>query len=102
MLLSGTDDGSWPSDVFSQIVRDRLAEVQHPHDVQWLNYEDAGHTILFPYVPTTQLVYAHPVSRKVSTSGGNARDNARADAESWVGVQRFLHDAVNAHARRSH
>ena len=39
--------------------------------------------ILFPYVPTTQLVYAHPVSGKISTSGGNPKDNARADQESW-------------------
>jgi len=98
MLLSGTDDGSWPSDTYSRIVRDRLAEVNHPYDVQWLNYENAGHTILFPYVPTTQHVYAHPVSGKVSTSGGNPRDNARADAQSWPGVLRFLRNAVQAHA----
>ncbi|MBF5005367.1 acyl-CoA thioester hydrolase/BAAT C-terminal domain-containing protein [Diaphorobacter caeni] len=101
MLLSGTDDGSWPADVFSQIVRDKLAEVKHPHDVQWLNFEDAGHSILFPYVPTTQHVYAHPVSGMVSTSGGNPKDNARADAESWPAVQRFLRNAVAAHADRN-
>ena len=97
MLLSGTDDGSWPSDVFSQIVHDKLTEVKHPHAVQWLNFTDAGHSILFPYVPTTQHVYAHPVSGKVSTSGGNPKDNARADAESWPAVLRFLRDAANAH-----
>ncbi|MGE8319896.1 MAG: acyl-CoA thioester hydrolase/BAAT C-terminal domain-containing protein [Comamonas sp.] len=96
MLLSATDDGSWPSSIYSRIVRDRLAEVQHPHDVQWLDFENAGHSILFPYVPTTQLVYAHPVSGKVSTSGGNAADNARADEQSWDGVLRFLRGAVAA------
>ena len=74
--------------------------MKHPHDVQWLNYEDAGHSILFPYVPTTQHVYAHPVSGMVSTSGGNNKDNARADAESWPAVLRFLHSAVEAHAKR--
>ena len=100
VLLSGTDDGSWPSDVFSKTVHDKLAEVKHPHDVQWLNYEDAGHSILFPYVPTTQHVYAHPVSGMVSTSGGNNKDNARADAESWPAVLRFLHSAVEAHAKK--
>ena len=99
VLLSGTDDGSWPSDVFSQTVRDKLTEVKHPHDVQWLNYEDAGHSILFPYVPTTQHVYAHPVSGMVSTSGGNNKDNARANAESWPAVLQFLRDAVNTHAQ---
>lgn len=100
IMLSGTDDGSWPSSVYSQIVRDKLAEVKHPHDVQWLDFEDAGHSILFPYTPTTQHVYAHPVSGKVSTSGGNAKDNARADAESWPAVLRFLRAAVTTHASR--
>lgn len=98
MLLSGTDDGSWPSSIYAGIVRDKLAEVQHPHDVQWLDFERAGHAILFPYVPTTQLVYAHPVSGKVSTGGGNPADNAHADAASWQGVLRFLERAVQARA----
>ncbi|KOQ56907.1 palmitoyl-CoA hydrolase, partial [Achromobacter xylosoxidans] len=30
MLLSATDDGSWPSSLYSKMVRDKLAEVQHP------------------------------------------------------------------------
>ena len=48
-------------------------------------------------MPTTQLVYAHPVSGKISTSGGNPKDNARADQESWEGVLAFLDAAVQAH-----
>jgi len=96
MLLSATDDGSWPSSLYSKMVRDKLAEVRHPYPVQWLDYENGGHSILFPYVPTTQLVYAHPVSGKISTSGGNPKDNARADQESWEGVLKFLDAAVKA------
>ena len=72
MLLSATDDGSWPSSLYSKMVRDKLTEVDH-YPVRWLDYENGGHSILFPYVPTTQLVYAHPVSGKISTSGGNPR-----------------------------
>ncbi|KRA02122.1 acyl-CoA thioesterase/bile acid-CoA:amino acid N-acyltransferase family protein [Achromobacter sp. Root565] len=96
MLLSGTDDGSWPSSLYSKMVQDKLADVQHPYPVKWLDYENGGHSILFPYVPTTQLVYAHPVSGKISTSGGNPKDNARADQESWEGVTSFLDAAVKA------
>ncbi|CAB3814020.1 acyl-CoA thioesterase/bile acid-CoA:amino acid N-acyltransferase family protein [Achromobacter animicus] len=96
MLLSGTDDGSWPSSLYSKMVQDKLVEVQHPYPVKWLDYENGGHSILFPYVPTTQLVYAHPVSGKISTSGGNPKDNARADQESWEGVTSFLDAAVKA------
>jgi len=96
MLLSGTDDGSWPSSLYSKMVQDKLVEVQHPYPVKWLDYENGGHSILFPYVPTTQLVYAHPVSGRISTSGGNPKDNARADQESWEGVTSFLDAAVKA------
>ncbi|WP_330164658.1 acyl-CoA thioester hydrolase/BAAT C-terminal domain-containing protein, partial [Achromobacter xylosoxidans] len=84
------------SSLYSKMVRDKLAEVQHPYPVQWLDYENGGHSILFPYVPTTQLVYAHPVSGKISTSGGNPKDNARADEQSWEGVLKFLDAAVKA------
>ncbi|KOF54506.1 palmitoyl-CoA hydrolase [Achromobacter sp. DMS1] len=98
MLLSATDDGSWPSSLYSRMVRDKLEEVRHPYPVRWLDYQNGGHAILFPYVPTTQLVYAHPVSGKISTSGGNPRDNARADEESWEGVRQFLDAAVKARA----
>lgn len=98
MMLSGTDDGSWPSTTYSRMVQDTLREANHPYPVQWLDYEGGGHSILFPYVPTTQLVYAHPVSGKISTSGGSPSPNARADAESWSGVLAFLSDAVAARA----
>lgn len=98
ILLSATDDGSWPSSLYSKMVQDKLVEVNHPYPVEWLDYENGGHSILFPYVPTTQLVYAHPVSGKISTSGGNPKDNARADQESWEGVKKFLDAAVKARA----
>ena len=98
MLLSGTDDGSWPSSLYSRMVRDSLREAGHPYPVRWLDYEGGGHSILFPYVPTTQLVYAHPVSGRISTSGGSPAPNARADAESWPAVLEFLRDAVAARA----
>ncbi|MGN6141769.1 MAG: CMD domain protein [Ralstonia sp.] len=96
LLLSATDDGSWPSSDYSRMVTTKLAEVRHPYPVQHFDYEGAGHAIVFPYVPTTQLVYAHPVSGRISTGGGEPRANARADAQSWAAVRRFLASAVAA------
>ena len=101
MLLSGTDDGSWPSSLYSRMVADKLAEVGHPHNVEHLDFEEAGHAILFPYVPTTQMVYAHPVSRRISTTGGTPAANAIADEESWTGVREFLARAVASHTGRA-
>lgn len=90
LLLSASDDGSWPSSLYSRMVADRLARHGHPHAVQHLDFEGAGHSILFPFVPTTQLVYAHPVSGRLSTTGGSPAPNARADQQSWAGVLSFL------------
>jgi len=94
LLLSASDDGSWPSSLYSRMVVERLAQFQHAHAVQHLDFEGAGHSIVFPFVPTTQLVYAHPVSGRLSTTGGAPPANADADAASWAGVLHFLHQAT--------
>ncbi|ALM86705.1 acyl-CoA thioesterase/bile acid-CoA:amino acid N-acyltransferase family protein [Bordetella sp. N] len=99
MLLSAGDDGSWPSSLFTSWVRDSLAAAGHPHDVQRRDYEGGGHSILLPHVPTTQLVYRHPVSGRSSTVGGSPSVNSHADADSWPAVRAFLHKAVQAHAK---
>ncbi|MDM0084272.1 acyl-CoA thioesterase/bile acid-CoA:amino acid N-acyltransferase family protein [Variovorax sp. J31P179] len=96
MVLSATDDGSWPSSLYGRMVTERLAQFGHPHAVAHLDFEGAGHSILFPFVPTTQLAYAHPVSGRRSTSGGTPPHNAHADEASWQGVLRFLQQAVAA------
>ncbi|MEO7152454.1 MAG: acyl-CoA thioester hydrolase/BAAT C-terminal domain-containing protein [Burkholderiaceae bacterium] len=95
LLLSAGDDGAWPSSLYSRMVTERLAQFQHPHEVEHLDFDAAGHSIVFPYVPTTQLVHAHPVSGRLSTSGGSAPANAHANEASWAGVLRFLEQAKN-------
>ena len=95
LLLSASDDGSWPSSVYGRMVAERLARFGHRHAVEHLDFEGAGHAIVFPYVPTTQLVYAHPVSGRRSTTGGTPAANARADEASWAGVLRFLEQALD-------
>lgn len=94
MLLSATDDGSWPSSLYCQMIVDRLQARHFKHDVDWLDVKDAGHAILFPYVPTTQTIYSHPVSKKISTGGGEPAANAKADLWSWQRVLAFLEKAV--------
>ncbi|WP_087722198.1 acyl-CoA thioester hydrolase/BAAT C-terminal domain-containing protein [Pandoraea sp. PE-S2T-3] len=99
MLLSAEDDGSWPSSLYSKMVTERLAGHGHPYPVEHLDFARAGHAIVFPYVPTTQLVYAHPVSGKISTGGGEPDANALADQRSWSAVQAFLAKAVAERAQ---
>ena len=52
------------------MIVDRLEREKHAYPVRHLDFDNAGHAIVFPYVPTTQLVYAHPVSGRISTGGG--------------------------------
>ena len=97
LLLSASDDGSWPSSLYGRMVAERLAAHSHPWPVQHLDFEGAGHSIVFPTVPTTQLVYAHPVSGRLSTTGGTPAPNAHADAASWAAVLDFLQQATRPH-----
>jgi len=94
LLLTAGDDGSWPSSLYGRMVSERLQRLEHPHAVEQLDFDGAGHAIVFPYVPTTQAVYAHPVSGRLSTSGGTPAANAHADEASWRSVLRFLSRAV--------
>ncbi|GAB2905850.1 acyl-CoA thioesterase/BAAT N-terminal domain-containing protein [Paralcaligenes sp. KSB-10] len=98
ILLSATDDGSWPSSRYSRMVVESLKAHQYPYDVQWVDTEGGGHAIVFPYIPTTQVVYSHPVSGKVSTGGGQPRPNADSDEASWNRIKLFLDEAVRNHA----
>ncbi|MFL9925692.1 acyl-CoA thioesterase/bile acid-CoA:amino acid N-acyltransferase family protein [Herbaspirillum lusitanum] len=98
LLLSASDDGSWPSSRYCEMVSTALH--RHPYPVEWHDYQQAGHSILFPAVPTTQTSYAHPVSGRVSTGGGMPAANALADAHSWREAQAFLQRAVAAQLDR--
>lgn len=102
LLLTAGDDGSWPSSVYGRMVAEHLTQAGHPWPVQQLDWPGAGHSVLFPTVPTTQLVYAHPVSGRLSTTGGSPAANAQADQASWAGVLAFLQQAVAAQAGHAH
>ena len=94
LLISGEDDALWPSTPFSELAVERLHKARHPYLVRHLAFADAGHTIQFPYVPTTVLARPHPVSGIALAYGGTAPGNARACEESWRGALAFLAEAV--------
>lgn len=96
LLISGRDDRAWPSSLYSRMVVSALRRQHHPYPVRHLDFDDAGHAINVPFVPTTQLSRAHPVSKVPFTTGGTASGNAAADLGSWLGVLDFL---GNAHTR---
>lgn len=90
LLVSGRDDRAWPSSLYSRMVVATLRRHDHPWPVQHLDFDDAGHSINFPFVPTTRITTVHPVSKVPFSSGGTVSGNAGANLNSWRGVLEFL------------
>lgn len=90
LLLSGGDDGAWPSALYCLVVQSSLLAAGHPHEVLWRNWPGAGHAILFPHVPATGIDRRHPVTGRLSVSGGMPAANARADREAWEVALAFV------------
>jgi len=97
LLISGTDDGFWPSDVYCQRINAELTARQHRWPVIHQQNDRSGHAIGFPFVPTTEIARVHPVAGVVIDGGGTPAANARANRQSWAQVLDFLAEAVAAH-----
>ncbi|WP_211257450.1 acyl-CoA thioester hydrolase/BAAT C-terminal domain-containing protein [Muricoccus aerilatus] len=94
LTISGTDDGSWPSTRYAEMVEEALTAANHPWPHAHLAFEGAGHAISHPYQPTTHITWPHPVSGIVATGGGTAAANAYASEASWHATLAFLRDAA--------
>lgn len=92
LLISGRDDRAWPSSLYSRMVVSTLRQHNHPYLVRHIDYDDAGHAIAIPVVPSTQLTRLHPVSKVPYTNGGTPSGNARANNASWQGMLDFLEE----------
>ena len=53
LLISGEDDALWPSTRFAGIAEQHLRAAGHPFAVRHVSYPDAGHTIEYPFRPST-------------------------------------------------
>jgi pimeloyl-ACP methyl ester carboxylesterase len=102
LLISGRDDRAWPSSLYSRMVVSTLSQHGHPHQVRHLDFDDAGHAINLPIVPSTQLSREHPVSKVPYTNGGTPSGNARANDGSWRGMLAFLGESAAAARPQSH
>lgn len=81
LLVSGTDDQTWPSSWFSDAVMQRLEKNRHPFEYKHIRYEGAGHMIFLPYLITGQNRYMN---------GGNPKDDALGSIVSWQETIAFL------------
>ena len=93
MLVSGTDDGFWPSAAYADEIAQTLYLHEHAWPVEHVRCEGAGHAIGIPNLPATLIARPHPVAGVVLDGGGTPRVNAQANRASWAAVQRFLREA---------
>ncbi len=82
LLVSGTDDQTWPSSDFCDMVMQRLEKIKHPYEYKHLKYEGAGHKVFLPYLIT---------GGSRSFIGGTPKANAHGGMNSWAETLAFLH-----------
>lgn len=83
LLISGGDDHVWPSARMAKMINERLHAQNLAKFVEHLNYPGAGHSLRYPYLPTTARIF-RPANLKYFVSfGGSAREDAAAQADSW-------------------
>jgi dienelactone hydrolase len=90
ILIAGEADALWPSAYFSQLIVERLRAHHFAHPVEMYSYEDAGHTIGQPYVPTTVTQGYHGIRKVNIKFGGSPAAIAAAREDSWQRVLAFL------------
>ena len=97
LLVSGTDDGVWPATTLSEFAVRRLRAHGHPHAVEHLVYEGAGH-IIGPPIPglTFNITHAvHPIIGLDFAFGGTPALNTAASLDSWPRIVSFLKQAFS-------
>jgi len=88
LLLSGKDDGIWPSAMMANRILDRLRRNNHPYADQHLSYDAVGHWIPCEFLPT-----AGDRQKMKLVLGGTAEGTAAAQADSWPRILWFLTQA---------
>lgn len=88
LLISGTDDGLWPSTRLAEMAMDRLRAHEHPFPFEHLRYEGAGHMLALPgYEP------AESFGRRLEL-GGSEEANEFANTDSWPKVLDLLKERL--------
>jgi hypothetical protein len=78
---------------------EQLKQAKHAFSDRQLVYPGAGHFIPLPNLPATVNVIIHPVTKTEIDLGGDAEHTARAAADSWAYILRFLHSAFSQSSR---
>ncbi|HYM59303.1 MAG TPA: acyl-CoA thioesterase/bile acid-CoA:amino acid N-acyltransferase family protein [Thermoanaerobaculia bacterium] len=105
LLISGRDDGVWPSSAMAERIVERLKRNNFAYAYKSHVYDHAGHGIARPYTSTMELnSRRHPLTGKTVHLGGTPAGTAKAREDSWrqmlAFVDEHLRDAATAPAAR--
>jgi uncharacterized protein len=92
LLITGSDDGIWPSRRFADRITARLQAEGFKQKFQHLTYDGAGHFI-FVGAPDSMLARQGAASSG-GMMGGTAAANAAAWKDNWPRTLAFLEDAL--------
>jgi dienelactone hydrolase len=95
LMVSGQEDGMWPSTELTAFAIRRFEQMGFAHQVEHLSYPGAGHSIIWPNAPTTMLKSKHSVSGEDVDMGGTPEGTARARQDAWPRVLAFLKNALD-------
>jgi dienelactone hydrolase len=81
LLISGTDDQTWPADEFCREVAAKLRKAGFPFELKAISHEGGGHMSFLPYLIT---------ANRGGISGGSPQIDAKAGFVSWKETIAFL------------
>jgi dienelactone hydrolase len=81
LLISGTDDQTWPADEFCREIAARLQKARFPFEVKRISHPGGGHMSFLPFLIT---------ANRGGISGGNPQSDAAAGFLSWKETIAFL------------
>ena len=97
LLVSGKDDGVWPSAESAAKIVVRLQQHHFAFPYESLVYDHAGHSITRPYTPTTNLNgRRNPQSGRLVNRGGTPAGTEKAREDSWGKMLAFVDRALTA------
>jgi dienelactone hydrolase len=95
LLISGDDDGVWPSAMMAEAVVARLKQSHFPYAVEHLKYPHAGHRAGRPeIVPTWHGRVRNPTSGREEDLGGSPKGDAESSLDAIPKVLEFLRQSL--------
>jgi hypothetical protein len=86
LLISGTDDQTWPADEFCREIAAKLKKANFPFELKAISHEGGGHMSFLPYLIT---------ANRGGISGGSPQVDAKAGFISWKEAIAFLRKHLN-------